>query len=302
MPFLPAFLLAACAAPAPGDTARTAATPSTATAPGGAADGVVPDTRVEGPHAVRAEDGSTALASCTMAWTRYVPEGVEPEGRVVLAHGFLRSRAQLDGYGQRMASWGLEVVAVDLCHASLLDTDHEQNGLDLAELAATLPPLPTVYGGHSAGGLAAWVAGATDPGADGVLGLDPVDDGGLAAEVAGGLAAPFGGLFGEPSDCNAQGNGRALVDLSGGTGFAVTEADHCDFEQPTDSLCTLVCPGTNERFDDAAIAEAVLALATAFALEATGVDPDAAAWWTEGGEPLDELLAEGRLSALEDRR
>ncbi len=230
-------------------------------------------------------------ASCDMTYDRYLPEGAQPDVLVVLAHGFSRSRGDVADHGRHLASWGLAVVAPDLCTSDVWNIDHDNNGDDLAALGDALSRgAPVVYVGHSAGGLATYLAAARSDAAIGQLGLDLVDSGDLARDAAP-LAVPSFGLFGEPDACNAVGNG-----LPGYADAArITGADHCDFEAPTDALCTTFCPDGDG--DDAAVRSVIRGLMTAWVLSVSGQAPSAADWVTPGGGVYEQLLAAGTITA-----
>lgn len=177
----------------------------------------------------------TVSTSCAMSVTLYEPAGGS-ERLVVLAHGFARSPTNVSGWAEHWASHGVTVATPSLCHAMPWDADHVQNGADLADLAASMSYEEIVYAGHSAGGLASLLAAAQDARATAWVGLDPTDADGLGAAVS--VSIPTTAILGEPSDCNGSGNG---VDLADDT-TQISGADHCDFESPTDALCTSFCP------------------------------------------------------------
>lgn len=257
------------------------------------------DYRRTGPHGVHAGSASLIGATgCALEVGTWGPTDAPEAPVVVLAHGFSRTPAQVAGWAEHLAGWGLRVLTPALCHASLFDTDHVGNGADLAAVAAWAGG-GVVYAGHSAGGLAGLLAAAGDPSARGVIGLDLTDAEGLGEAAAGELAATFYALAGEPSDCNSQGNGAAAYRAAAlARGLRVSEADHCDFEDATDWLCTTFCSGTNRRFDDAAVQDTIRGLLTSAAVEAAGLAPAADAWWQSGGAFHDALVAEGAVRPL----
>lgn len=249
------------------------------------------DFSLPGTFATMAEDGTATLASCDMDYERFQPVqgGLHPDTVVMLSHGFQRSPAQMADLAVHLASWGVEVVTPALCHASIFDTDHAQNAADIQALAATLGYTRVLYVGHSAGGLASWLAAAADPASVAMLGLDPVDSGDLGAAGLG-PAVPAYGLFGEPSSCNADNNGLGWFDSGiDRRALGITDADHCDFESPTDSLCPLLCPGGSDvTFTDPQIHEVVTALTTEFVLWKGGYE-DESVWDVDG------WVSEGRV-------
>lgn len=256
------------------------------------------DYRLVGPYGVTSTSGSSTVNGCSMSYERREATGGTGE-TVILSHGFARSTDNMLGWADHFASWGVDVVVPGLCHASMFDADHEQNGADLVALASSLGLVDVVYAGHSAGGLASVVAGSNDPTAAGVFGLDPVDADGLGVARAGSLTVPMRALIGQPSMCNESSNGTEMAHAApDGGGYWVSDADHCDFESPTDWMCTAFCSGGNGSFSDDEIQDTIRGLATAFVLWRSGVDPAAEQWWTEGWAWHDDLVATGAVTAL----
>jgi dienelactone hydrolase len=258
------------------------------------------DYRDDGDQGVSTSSGSYGVsASCTMSVEVFRP--ASPVGpRVILSHGFSRASSNVAGWAESMASWGLEVVTPGLCHAWVLDSDHQANGEELVALNAALGGGPVIYAGHSAGGLASVLAAAQDSDAVAVLLMDPVDYDDLGSRAAPRIDVPVLGLLGEASSCNSSSNGQAMVQgATDAVALHVTEADHCDFEDPTDWLCTAVCTGSNDMFSDEQISDAVRGLLVSGAVWAAGIDDGAKAhWWLRGGSFYDRLLADGAISAI----
>ncbi len=247
-----------------------------------------------GPQGFRTESLDVALSSCDLPITRYLPDGL-PAGRVILAHGFSRGPAQMAGWAEHLASWGFEVLVPTLCHSSIFDTDHAQNGADLAALATWAGSDPVVFGGHSAGGLAALVAGSQSGDTAAVLGLDLTDAGDLAVDAAPDVSAPVFGVVGDSSFCNSSNNGLlAYAAAPDATVMRLNQSDHCDFELETDWLCTLGCPDAGG--DEDRLHATLKGLVTAASFAAMGDANAAAAWWVEGGLYADEMIAAGTLS------
>lgn len=256
-----------------------------------------PDLREAGPYAVEFAGGNAILRGCNMPYDLRTPAGLPDAPVVILAHGFQGNRASMAGWAEHWASWGLRVVTPNLCHATIIDTDHAQNGADLIALAGELGVPSPIYAGYSAGGLAAVVATADDPQAIALLGLDMVDNANLGAGAAPSVTVPAFDIVGEPSQCNTTNNGLAVFGaMPQSRALRVTEADHCDFQNPADFLCGLTCTGSNDQFDDAAIQAAVLGLSTAVVLWHAGVEPTGAQWWTPGEHYYDLLAGLGILS------
>lgn len=216
-------------------------------------------------HQVRVEEGVILSATgCEFDYRLYRPAQPSAEGLVILGPGFMRGKEHLAGLARALAAAGLATATLDYCNGRLWDGGHYQNGLDMVRLAQHLGARRVVYGGFSAGALAALVAGYRDPQALGVIALDLVDADGLGLGLAAGLDKPLIGLMGEPSVCNAGARGLQVLKASRlGRAESVPGAGHCDFESPTDGLCELVCgapAGTIARREEI-IATTVLAAA-----------------------------------------
>lgn len=215
-------LLAGCTGMSP----RTPATPLIA----GAA--------VERPGVFRSESG------CRIATRLYRPARSAGDDLVVLAPGFLRDQSRLRDLARALAARGFPTLTLNPCAGRLWSGRQVRNGADMRTIAHRLGARRIVYGGFSAGALSALVAARLDARAVGVLGLDLVDNGGIGRGMARRLAPPLIGLRGDPSPCNAGGNGRAVFAAAPQGQLAlIPGASHCDFESPTDGLCRLLCAG-----------------------------------------------------------
>lgn len=255
----------------------------------------LPDYRTPGPYGVDTTDTASSATSCrSMGVTVSTPVGAPPGPVVVVVHGFAGQRADMEGWGTHFASWGFTALVPQLCHATPLDVDHRQNGLDLVALAADLAPgqVP-FYVGYSAGGLAALVAATEDPGAGGNLGLDMVDAFGIGARAAPGLTVPAADLVAEPSACNSRNNGLPLYDGIGAPTLAIPGADHCDWNNPAQPSCARLC-ATGP--DEPRIPQAIATLATSWLLWQSGLDPVGARWWTPGSDGYEQLVADGWIT------
>ncbi len=277
----------------PGDTAPLdTGTPAPAPA----------DLRQRGPLQITTTPSAWPAGSgCVINYDRVRPSGPPPTGPVVvLSHGFQRRRDQVRGWARHFASWGLDVVVPDLCHSTILDADHPRNADELRRMMADrFPQRPLVWAGHSAGGLSAALAAADDPSALGVLLFDPVDTGGLGIAAAPDITAPVATLLAEPSPlCNGNGNGLALTRAAPTQrALRITDATHCDFENPTDAVCRLSCGiQFGQVVPDNVQQAAILALATGFLRDVTGIAPgDTARWWERGNAEHDSVRASGAL-------
>jgi len=298
------FLLAACggdAAPTdPGSPSPTSPTSATGT-PGPIGDTPSPtadsattrpaastDFAATGPALVTLHPGTLQL-SCSLGYTEFRPDGDASGPLLVLGHGFQRGEKHMADLAAHVASHGVRVATPDYCHSSVFDTDHALNATDAVALGAALAPAgPVAHAGQSAGGLAAFLAASTDPHALAYLGLDPVDADGLAAATT--VPVPVWAVFGEPSLCSSQANMLGTVQAQG-VASAIPGATHCDFEAPTDALCTGVCGRQTD------VTPLVRALLAAFAAHHLGDDPTAIDW-LPGGTRHEELEAAGVLLAL----
>lgn len=257
------------------------------------------DYRYAGPYSTSVSSLSLS-ASCTSSVEITSPTSAGSWPRIILAHGFMRAAVNMEGWAEHLASWGFEVVRPALCHATILDTDHRENGADLVQWNAALGGGPVIYAGQSAGGLAALIAAGSDPESVGVIGLDLTDADGIGVSQAASVDAPTFGLVGISSSCNSENNGiAALSGVSGSSLVRITDADHCDFENESDWLCTSFCENAAASVSDAQIRTTVLGLLASAAASASGMDPDAKSmWWQPGGAFYDVLLGDNALSPL----
>jgi pimeloyl-ACP methyl ester carboxylesterase len=113
--------------------------------------------------------------------------------------------------------------------------------------------------GTSAGGLATLLAAVKLPGLAGWIGLDPVDGTGAALYAAPRLNSRAVVLLGEPSTCNLFGSGRAIARAVPALlrSTMLHGASHCDFEEPTNKFCKVVCGGSSSRMQVRARQETV---------------------------------------------
>ena len=199
-----------------------------------------------GPFATVEHGEVRSSTGCAIAYDLYRPQEPATDAVVVLGHGFLRSREHMAGLAHAIAAAGISTAALDFCNMRFWDGNHLQNGKDMITLARHLAGRregrEAVYAGFSAGGLAAVVAGRQDADAVGVVVLDLVDRDKIGVAAASGLDKPLIGLVGEPSACNADNNGLAVLAVHPRSEIIpVPGASHCDFETPTDGLCRLIC-------------------------------------------------------------
>ena len=179
----------------------------------------------------------------------YRPGDGVSAGVAIIAHGFTRSRIRHGNLGRALAEAGVTAVIPDL--PNVMDLWGNGNAIvDLVDKleAGAFGPMPAgrahlVLIGTSAGGLATVLAAARLPGLAGWIGLDPVDRTGTGSDAAAQLDAPAIVLLGGASSCNLFGSGRdiakALPHLV--RTVALKQASHCDFEDPTNNFCRVLC-------------------------------------------------------------
>jgi hypothetical protein len=203
----------------------------------------------------------------------YWPNAAAPAPMVIVAHGFLRHRQNMSGWGQHLAKEGFMAVVPDLPTRS----DHARNGRFISELRAYLlgdeswrehiDPARVGLLGFSAGGLSSLLSAAYSPGLTIWVGLDPVDRDGLGVKAASMVQSRAVVLTAEPSACNAHGNARDIIaNLPRQEYFRVAGAVHVDAEWPTSFFAQLACGrSTDERRAEFKV-HATKALKEAFAL------------------------------------
>lgn len=180
------------------------------------------------------------------------PPAQPTRGAVVLVHGFMRTRATMAEHADALARLGVLAVAPEMPYWA----DSRDNARALVDLIGQLrrgeiagPVDGVVLVGFSAGGLAAILAAAT-PGVVGYIGLDPFDrPGGVGLAAAKTLPVPSRLLRAPPSFCNAYSIAAPWAEaLPAPTQDRLIEAaTHCDFEAPTDRICTLFCGATDPQ-------------------------------------------------------
>ena len=207
-----------------------------------------------------------APSGCRLTYRHYLPVG-PPRGQALLAPGWLRAAHHLDGLARALARAGITAVMLDWCRAGAWCGRAVREAQDMVALARALGPAPTVYLGHSAGGLRAVLAADLDPRARGAVTLDLVDRQGLGWRVARTLAPPLLGMAGAPSRCNANANGATVFTFAPRARlYTISTARHCDFETPSDGWCAALCPpppGHNEHENRARIVTAAVAAVVA---------------------------------------
>jgi dienelactone hydrolase len=233
------------AAPAP----ASAAVPVAGAEPAVKAEpAITPDSAAK-PEPFTASTASIELAGQDQRVDIYRPAAGPANGVAIVAHGFNRSRIRHRDLGRALATAGIVAVIPDLPNFLNL----WGNGDSIVELAHKLEAgalgLAPIERGHlvligtSAGGLATVLAAAELPGLAGWIGLDPVDrtDTGIAAAAK--LTSPAVVFLAPSGGCNLFASGRSIARaVPGLRRLQVFDgASHCDFEDPTNKFCRVVC-------------------------------------------------------------
>ena len=261
-----------------------------------------------GPHEVATlVDNFTLSSGQSIEYTFYTPADINHITQITFVHAFSRNMDSYYELAEHYASWGLGVITMNLFYSSIFDNDPFQDAIDLREISDYFSDgRPVIYVGHSAGAMRAIVAATEDTNAIAILGLDLTDG---AYEDSGGeflglmhanmLSIPIWGLLGESSSCNAYGNGlNVYLEAENGNAISITEADHCDFEFPTNLVCTLFCQEENETFQENDIKSIILNLSTSYLLHHSGNVADLNLFWTPGNYYYDDLIGEGAIEQL----
>lgn len=192
---------------------------------------------------------SVSVGSTTYAYDRYLPAGQPPFPVMALGHGFSNSKDNVAGLATTLMTRGVLVVAPQF---PFLSGDHATNALvmlaaiDDTAARGLADPTRAAVGGHSAGGLSAWLAAARRPALKAVVLLDAVDTpAGLGVAQSSNVTVPTLFLFAEPSSCNTQRNSAQWLNaqINQRERLTVSQATHCDPQEPSSTVCTLGCPG-----------------------------------------------------------
>ena len=261
-----------------------------------------------GPYeVVTSIDNFTLTTGQLIEYTFYKPAEINHTTQVILVHAFSRNMNSYHELAEHYSSWGLGVITMNLLHSSIFDNDPLQDAIDLRELSNNFSDgRPVIYLGHSAGAMRAIVAASEDTNAIAILGLDLTDG---AYEDSGGeflglmyanmLSIPIWGMLGESSSCNAYGNGlNVYLEAENGNAISITEADHCDFEFPTNFVCTLLCQEENETYAEDDIKSIILNLSTSFLLYHNDNMTALNLFWTPGNYYYDDLINQGAIEQL----
>ena len=184
----------------------------------------------------------------------YRPVATPTEGVALLAHGFARSRARHRDLARALAAAGVVAVVPDLPNVMNLWGNGDALARFVNDLeSGAVPALAVkrenlVLIGTSAGGLASLLAAAQLPKLAGWIGLDPVDRTGSGSRAAAQMQSPAIVMLAEPSLCNLMTSGRAIAEAlpRRWRTVDVTDASHCDFEDPTNNVCRAMCGGSSD--------------------------------------------------------
>lgn len=249
----------------------------------------------------------TTFDSSQMDYSLYYPVNHESEAVVLLVHGFSRDRGVMAGFAEHFASWGFKTITMNLLHSSIVDNNPILDALDINILADQIGQgLPIVYLGHSSGGMRSVLAASQNSNAIAVLGLDLVDalypgmdNQYYALSAVSNMMIPVWGMFGESSACNANSNGvNVFQDAVQGNAVIITEADHCDFELPTNFFCSFLCGQENYIFSEDDIEGVVLNLSTSFILSVVNFSELNIQLWEPGNNYYDSLVTVGALQQI----
>lgn len=181
----------------------------------------------------------------------YRPTGAGPFPLVSIGHGFQNSKDNYVGLAQALGALGIVVVVPQFPNiVSPCGSDHARNArvmiaaMDQQITAGGIDVSKLGFAGHSAGGLAAFLAAAQRPVAAVVL-YDPVENTNLGTPVAPTVTSPTLFLFAEPSTCNAQANSTGWFTAMPGlkARLKVVNANHCDPQEPISGVCSFACGG-----------------------------------------------------------
>jgi pimeloyl-ACP methyl ester carboxylesterase len=208
------------------------------------------------------------LPSGPVRFDLYQPATSAPAPLVILAHGLWRDRTRMAGWGQVLARQGFVAVAMDMPTLA----DYQHNGRSIDELIDALCSGAIVsckvdaqrigLVGHSAGGLATFLAAAENPKVKIWVGLDPVDRHGIGAAVGSRVGARAVVVRAPPSNWNQHGNATTLLKSlrQGGSDTIVEDAIHIDPEWPSDWTMEFLMGQTSEQRRDVFVHWAVGAL------------------------------------------
>ena len=255
------------------------------------------------------EEEITVSNNQNLEYTLFSPTNELSNIIIILSHGFSRTASVLNDLARHFASWGMKSVTMDLLHSSIIDNNPLNDALDLNILVEHIENgenTPVIFLGHSAGAMRSIIAASQNSNTVAVFGLDLVDsqdpsnsNENFGAFYVTDLTIPVWGLSGEISQCNNSGNGlNVYMQAINGNNIRITEADHCDFEFPTNFFCTILCQGTNTLFSNDEIRGIIINLSTAFMIFHSEIDLNSIQLWGPGSSYYDNLLNIGAIEHL----
>jgi acetyl esterase/lipase len=213
---------------------------------------------------------NVTLKSAQLRFDLFLPQNDSPVPLVIVAHGWLRDRTRMSGWGRRLAEEGFVVAVPDLPTFS----DHPRNARAINELIAWLrtdrstssriDPSRIGAVGFSSGGLSTLLAAADNPQIRIWVGIDPVELRGLGVAAAPRFHAKAVVVRAPPSSWNHDGNALHLEQAlpGGATDFVVPDAVHIDPEWPTDWRMEILMGKADEARREQFVRHAVDALRT----------------------------------------
>lgn len=186
----------------------------------------------------------------------YRPSGAGPFGLVGIGHGFQNAKSNHEVFARALAAKGIVVVVPQFplfiafqCGAS----DHSRNAdilwaaMQQEMTVSTIDMNRLGLAGHSAGGLAAFLAASRHP-VQALVQFDGVDQNNLGMAAIANVSAPTIFLSAEPSTCNSQNNSTPWFTKPGlKAKLKVVNATHCEPQDPLSVTCTSACGGTTQQ-------------------------------------------------------
>jgi dienelactone hydrolase len=212
-----------------------------------------------GPGSVTVWDaGTLSMNGIDLPTLVYIPDASPPGPLVAVLHGLIRNRTYHDVLARNLASrgavvlvptwpcqlWGCDQSAMADATSDLLDWAEAQGAAGGSALSGKVDGDRRGLVGHSAGGMAVFLAAARDVRIDVVVGYDPVDAGAAQGEVPSIVAPSLTLAAADPGLCSS--GWKDVVYPVTGTAMAKAKAvvagsGHCDPEDPTDSICDAGC-------------------------------------------------------------
>lgn len=197
----------------------------------------------------------------------YLPDHKKPAPVVMLAHGFTQNKKFHANQGRRLAVEGYVVLIPSLQRFSdhvghgkdlraLLDWAEHQNADKSSPLFGRVNARRAAACGHSAGGLSALLAAATDERIRVLVLLDAVDWNGHGAKAAAQLRIPTLSVCAEPSEWNANGSPQKLAAAlpEPKKTVKIPGANHLEAQDPANPLGAFLLgkanPERQNRFTD----------------------------------------------------